>query len=252
MKYRYKIHPYDFILGENEKFYSDLEAEGWRVIKRGRFLSKFAAAQPSRVRYRLEVAAPGFMENGSTMPPEQQAVYEDCGWEYVLGRGLLHLFRAPEDSDAPEFYMDPADQIPAIEALRRQNYSGWVPAMAFFACNMFLVKYRVYGVMGIFRSWHALMAAEPWAVGIITALFLLSVYQAVEQTWYVNRVCRHLKQGIPLDHSPQGQRPARKIVYGALLAMLVLCTVMTVMQRVRMGPPSPAAYWSAYTKEGVR
>ena len=244
MKYRYRVHPIDYALGENEKFYSDMESGGWRLVKRGWFLSKFAPAPPNRTRYRIEVAAPGFIENGSTMPPEQRTVYEDCGWEYVLGWDLLHLFRAPEGSEAPEFYVDPAEQIPIIEVLHQQRWSGWVPAIALFIWNMFLSKYEAYGAAGTFRSWRTLLYAEPWAVGIIAALFLLTVFQAIEQTWYINRTCRRLKQGRPLEHNPQGRYLVHKIVYGALLAMLVLCTAATVVQRVRAGQPVMGAYWA--------
>ena len=32
---KYKFHPETYELGENEKFYSDMEAKGWRLVKRG-------------------------------------------------------------------------------------------------------------------------------------------------------------------------------------------------------------------------
>lgn len=50
MKYRYRFHPDEYALGENEKFYSDMEARGWRLVKRGQYLSKFAPVEPSRAR----------------------------------------------------------------------------------------------------------------------------------------------------------------------------------------------------------
>ena len=72
MKYRYRFHPYGYDLGANEKFYGDMEAKGWRLVSRGWFLSKFTPVQPSRARYRIEVAYPGWMEDGSAMPPERR------------------------------------------------------------------------------------------------------------------------------------------------------------------------------------
>ena len=154
MKYRYRVHPIDYALGENEKFYSDMEAKGWRVVKRGIYLSKFAPAEPGKVRYRFEVVTPGFAEDGCTMPPEQRAVYEDCGWEYVLGRDLLHLFRAPEGSDAPEFYVDPAGQLPTIEALRNQNWWGWLPIAA-------VIISRPSGLRGSPYAWYMYWVEQP-------------------------------------------------------------------------------------------
>ena len=123
MKYRYQFHPGDYELGENEKFYGDMEAKGWRLVKRGGRLSKFAPVEPSRARYRIEVFAPGFLEQ-SVLPEEQVAVFADCGWEYVTDRGLLHIFRAPAGSDAPEFYSDPAQ--PAVHSDSAPLFCRWL------------------------------------------------------------------------------------------------------------------------------
>ena len=48
---KYKFHPETYELGENEKFYSDMEAKGWRLVKRGGYLSKFVPVEPSRARW---------------------------------------------------------------------------------------------------------------------------------------------------------------------------------------------------------
>ena len=58
MKYIYRFHPEEYALGENEEFYSNMEAKGWRLVKRGQYLSKFASVAPSHARYRIEVSAP--------------------------------------------------------------------------------------------------------------------------------------------------------------------------------------------------
>ena len=46
-KYRYRFHPPEYAIGETEKFYSDMETKGWRLVKRGQYLSKFTAVPPS-------------------------------------------------------------------------------------------------------------------------------------------------------------------------------------------------------------
>ena len=117
MKYKYKFHPSDYELGENEQFYSDMEAKGWKLVKRGVNLSKFTPVKPSRARYRIEVSSPGFLEQ-AVLSEGQLAVYEDCGWSYVTDRGFLYVFRAPAGAEAPEFYNDPAQQA---ETLKRMN-----------------------------------------------------------------------------------------------------------------------------------
>ena len=47
----------------------------------------------------------------------KRQVYEDCGWEYVISRGYLHIFRAPEGNDAPEFYLEPEQQAATLKAV---------------------------------------------------------------------------------------------------------------------------------------
>ena len=87
-------------------------------MKRGRYLSRFAPVEPSAARYRIEVYTPPFLED-RTLPEGQLAVFEDCGWEYVADHGFLHIFRAPEGSDAPEFYADPVQQAETLKRVRR-------------------------------------------------------------------------------------------------------------------------------------
>lgn len=230
MKYRYRLHPIGYALGENEKFYSDMEAKGWRVVKRGAYLSKFVRSEPTSNRYRIEVVPPGFMEGGCTMPPEQRAVYEDCGWEYVLGRDQLHLFRAPEGSEAPEFYVDPADQLPAIEALGKLNWWGWPAIVVIVFGRSFFVQHRTSGIKGALYDWYMSWVEQPAAAGLYALFLLWMLYLTLRQTWYINRTRRSLKNGVPLDHNPQQRHTAHKVVCGALLAMAVLCGVLMAVQ----------------------
>ena len=41
MRRKYAIHPMDYAIGENEKFYSDMAARGWFLRKRGVRFSRF-------------------------------------------------------------------------------------------------------------------------------------------------------------------------------------------------------------------
>ena len=101
MNWRYGIHPNNYAIGETEKYYSDMSEKGWELVNRGITLSRFQKTEPKKMRYRVEVVNLKSLEDGH-LPEEQIAVYEDCGWEYVISRGYLHIFRAPEGNDAPE------------------------------------------------------------------------------------------------------------------------------------------------------
>ena len=126
MNRRYRLHFDDYAIGENEKLYGDMAARGWFLEKRGAYFSRFRRGEPAEMRYRIEVSAPGFLEE-TDLPEEQVAVYEDCGWDYVASRGMIHVFASPAGSDAPEFYADPAQQAATLKALRRGYIWAWVP-----------------------------------------------------------------------------------------------------------------------------
>ncbi len=230
MKYRYQFHPYDYVLGENEKFYSDMEQKGWRLVNRGMSLSKFAPAEPGSARYRIEIVAPGYMEAGCTLPEEQRAVYEDCGWEYVAGKGLLHIFRAPEGSDAPEFYTDPSEQASAVAELRKQYMWSWVTPLLLFLWNLFFVRFPLYHMRQNLSLWYRGLFEQTAAVGFYVLIFVWLLYMSLRRTWYLNRTCRRLKRGIPLDHSPQDRHLVHKIASGTLLTLIGLCAVLTASQ----------------------
>lgn len=243
MKLRYRFHPYDYVLGENEKFYDSMEQNGWRLVKRGSFLSKFVSVQPSCARYRIEIVTPGYMEGGCTMPEEQRAIYEDCGWEYVTGRGLLHIFRAPEGSDAPEFYMDPSEQADAVAELRKQYMWSWITPAGLFLWNLFFIKFPLYNIKENVSIWYRAAVEQTAAVGLYVLAFLWLLYMSLRRTWYLNRTCRRLKQGIPLDHAPSERHLAHKLTSGVLLVLIGLCLVLTAGQQLgtdSVDPPMEA------------
>ena len=119
MNWRHGIHPNNYAIGETEKYYSDMSEKGWELVKCGITLSRFQKTEPKKMRYRVEVVNLKSLEDGH-LPEEQIAVYEDCGWEYVISRGYLHIFRAPEGNDAPEFYLEPEQQAATLKGLRKQ------------------------------------------------------------------------------------------------------------------------------------
>lgn len=218
MKYKWKFHPSDYALGENEKFYGEMEERGWRLVKRGSRLSKFRPARPSRARYRVEVSAPAFLESAS-LPEEQLAVYANSGWEYVTGSGLLHIFRSPEGSGAPEFYQDPRRQAATLKKLRGGILWAWLPIAVAVGYSWMLASTlggasAASVLAGIRRTW-----VEDTALLAAGALLLVwAVCTWFQETWGICRTYRRLKKGIALDHNPQGRHMARRIVKGGLAA----------------------------------
>ena len=232
-KYRYRFHPPEYAIGETEKFYSDMETRGWRLVKRGQYLSKFNAVPPSRARYRIEVSAPRFLEEPG-LPEEQIGVYEDCGWEYVDFYGMIHVFRAPEGSDAPEFYLDPAQQAATLKGLRRSYVWAWVPICLLLGLQ-FLLAAAMNGGAGSTLSRLGTELRGAWVEG--TALMLLcfllllwGIYCTVRGAWTISRTYRRMRRGQPLDHSPGGRHLCHRIISRGLAVLIAVSAVLAGAQ----------------------
>ena len=214
-KIRYGWHPAEYAIGENEKYYGEMAAKGWRLTKRGQHLSRFEKDSPQKSRYRIEMSAPAFLDEDQTLPEEQVALYEECGWKLVTSYRLMHVFVANEGSDAPEFYQQPEQQAATLKALRREYIWGLVP----------LVFYLTLDVLVVLAIWGRSVTWEPvidLRMGIVqmTGLFLLilflvhwSLYRLLYGAYRTLRMYRELKKGIPLDHAPKGRHRVRNGVY---------------------------------------
>ena len=215
---RYRFHPGDYELGENEKFYSDMEAQGWRLVSRGAFLSRFAPADPSAARYRVEVAEENYYAylSDEDMDDGRLAVFADCGWEFVTGRRLLRIFRAPAGSDAPEFYMDPRQQAATLKTLHRQHLIGWIPTLFTLLFSLFLQSRRLGGLAYFHRAW----VEETALCLLLLAAVAWLAYVNLHAAWHVGRVIRRMKRGQPLDHSPRSRRHVhRAVCWGLAVGM---------------------------------
>lgn len=235
MNRRYRRHYDDYAIGENEKFYSDMAARGWFLEKRGAYFSRFRRGKPADMRYRIEVSAPGFLEE-TDLPEEQVAVYEDCGWAYVTSRGMIHVFSSPAGSDAPEFYADPAQQAATLRALRRGYIWAWVPVTLMLLFNFFMAAAMSGGTGKLLSKWGAEFRLG-WVAA--TALFLFAgallvwaFYMFLHAAWRMGRLYRRMKKGIPLDHNPKGRMILHRTVSGILLGFVVLFGLLTFWQWV--------------------
>ena len=226
MNRTYRFHPGVYELGENEKFYSDMEARGWRLVKRGGYLSRFERVEPSRARYRVEIYTPPFLEQ-SVLPEEQIAVFADCGWEYVADYGVLHVFRAPEGSDAPEFYDDPAQQAATLKKVWRDMWLG----LALSAALLVLVVWFLGFDNSRFWSQAIKQCVQcPTVYAFYLFWFLWCICQVVRSTWKISRTYRRLKKGLPLDHDPKGSAVLRGFLHHALLCLSLLSLLLSGVQ----------------------
>lgn len=141
-KRSYKLSLPRWALAQRESWYAELAARGLRVQKAGAMLTRFAPAPPARLRYRFEV---GSEEGG--LPAGQKEFYEECGWQYVLNDRPLHLFCAPEQTDAPDLHTDPAALADSLKTLRgsilSQALGTALWALLMFAQLTYLGRYTL-------------------------------------------------------------------------------------------------------------
>ena len=115
---RYSLHPSSFSLVETEEFYERKAKKGLIIEKRGHYLSRFRKDEPKNLSYRVEIVDDKRLEDGK-IPEEQILVYEECGWTHVCGKRQIQVFSADKNTDPPEVYTQPEDQIESIKILRK-------------------------------------------------------------------------------------------------------------------------------------
>ena len=155
-KRSYKLSLPRWALAQRESWYAELAARGLRVQKAGAMLTRFAPAPPARLRYRFEVGS----DEGS-LPAGQKEFYEECGWQYVLNDRPLHLFCAPEQTDAPDLHTDPAALADSLKTLRGSILSQAL-GTALWALLMFA---QLTYLAGIRLSWFWQTPPRRWFGG---------------------------------------------------------------------------------------
>lgn len=231
-KIRYGWHPAEYEIGENEKYYGEMAAKGWRLTKRGQHLSRFEEDSPQKSRYRIEMSAPAFLDEDQALPDEQIALYEECGWKLVTSYRLLYVFVAKEGDDMPEFYQQPEQQAATLKALRREYIWGLVPLLFYLALDVLVVL----AIWGRAVTWEPVIDLR---IGIVqmTGLFLLifflvhwSLYRLLYGAYRTLRMYRELKKGIPLDHAPKGKHRMRNGVYILFGVLSIVASAATLVQ----------------------
>lgn len=244
MNRRYAFHPKDFALGETEKFYGNMASKGWQLEKRGAFLSRFSKSAPIAARYRVEIRSPKLLED-YTLPQEQVELYRECGWEYVTGHGAVHVFRAPEGSDAPEFYMDPAQQAQTYRALRQEYLMNLlllpiiVVAVLALAAALDSHNRGIMGILGTFGAicYHNAVEHSALVFGLC-AVLVWGLFDSAWGLWHLRRLCSQMKRGISLDHGPTKHYILPQILSRCLLAAALVFGLLALAQwaGIKQGP----------------
>ncbi len=236
MKYSWAFHPAEYRLTENESFYSEKMRHGWELQKRGVYLSRFVKAEPRDMLYRLEI-------DSAEPTDEKLAIYEECGWEPVLRRGIVNVYRAPAGSGAPELYTDTEGQLRSVKRLLRGHVIDLGLSVVLLGLLGFLLvkgRLRTGELISPIITKAVLM---PEILVFYVAGLIFAVASELIAIVHLSRIIRDIRKGEEPDHSPRVHKP-----WGARLLMLTwaicLATLMlqltlhkkTDMPRVSDGP----------------
>jgi uncharacterized membrane protein len=228
MKRKYVFHPGEYAIGENEKLYTDMAAKGWLLEKRGAFFSRFREGAPQRLRYRLELPPSDIFEK--EFPEEQRELYEDAGWRYVTGSVYIHVFSAPEGSDAPELHTDPRQQAATLTGLRRKYFFGWIPAAVILLLDLWPLTIGGKGIGNIVGMFGMQWIADTAFMTLFALTLIWSAYGTLHGALHIARLRRKLKRGQPIDHSPKNRHRPHRAVNAVLLVCFIVFTALSIIQ----------------------
>ncbi len=213
MKYKYSFHPKRYRIGQMEKFYGDMAAKGFHLVKRGIWLSKFETGEPEDMKYRVEIVCNNKSFTADEMPAEQLAVYEDCGWEFVDKDVFVYIFRASQNSDTEEFYTTPQQQADTLKGMRNHLLMS---AMQIPVTIIFFILLNIMSGENIGAQFYLAWIAHTYEMCALLGLVLLTIADSAVGTMHLSLLYRKMKKGIPLDHAPAASPLSGVPVIGVL------------------------------------
>ncbi len=215
---KYTFHPKRYRLGEMEKYYSDMAAKGFHLVKRGIYFSKFTKGEPRDMKYRVEVVYRPKTFDADKMPAEQLAVYEDCGWEFVDNDSFVHIFRASAHSDTEEFYIDPSQQAETLKGMKNNLF---LSAMQIPATIFFFILLNIMMGENISSQLYLARITHTYEMLGLVALIILTMADSMTGTIHLSKLYRRMKKGVPLNHSPK-----RKSFIGIPITGFARCLIL--------------------------
>lgn len=231
MERKYAFHPQEFAIGETRQFYTKMAGKGWLLVKRGAFLSSFRRSEPETIRYGIVPAVPA--QSGELPFTEEQiAAYKESGWEYVTGRGFIHVFSATGNGGASELYLEPEAYAAALKGLKKQYM------VSFLQLPLSIAFFLLLGSMLGGYGGHSHLAASAYrgwientaAVTGFIFLFLWLMYRDLRGIWYLGRLCRRMNTGKLSDYLQVPGCKISKFLNGSLMLFTAVFGVLAICQ----------------------
>lgn len=232
MKKKYCFHPSSYSLSEIEEFYEKKAENGLLLEKRGNYLSRFRKEDPKNLSYRVEVIDYNKLKEHK-IPEEQVAIYEECGWTHVCGHRHIQIFSADKNTNPPELYYQPEDQIESIKILRKTDLFAFISLLVSWSL-MLLANLRAFGgsnfgdfMKNMGSSYFKLLIIQP-PLAILFILILFNgignyIFGIASSQYYISR----LKKGIPLRKIKPLAKKVKPLKNGATIVVLIGLLLMS-------------------------
>lgn len=228
MRDRYAFHPQESEVDDTERFYAEMAAKGWQLVKRGAFLSRFKRADPEETLYRVAVVMPDG-SGGLPFSAEQMDMYKNCGWEFVTGRDFIYVFRTHPGSGPSELRISREQQEETLKKLKKRYISSFlkIPVSVFFFLLTGVVLCRTGVIRPISASVYRAWIEDTAGMICLLLFFLWFLLKDICSTWYLRRLYIKMKGGLPTEHSQPGGMYWQRL--GRLLFLLILISGMLAM-----------------------
>jgi len=222
MKRKYVINPGIYALGENEMLYAKMAAKGWLLYKRGSHFSRFYKTEPQKLLYRAELSGSGLLDDNDELRDKIISAYEERGWTYVTGCGILNIFSASEGTEAPDVYSEPEQRRALKKTLRRTIFAVAISLVYLLFFKLLIKSAITDDISGVINMWKR-------AYFELTALFLagvsiilLGIIEMLRNAYYAFRLYRRLKKEKYLEHVPRRGRTLFRIVNILVNTILII------------------------------
>ena len=149
---------------KEEKYLTEMAAQGWRFVDTNGTLYTFARCNPEQVVYRLDFSGLPLGQRG-----DYYAMFRDYGWEYLQDINGFSYFRKPAEGVSPEDLEIFSDGESHLEMVKKIMTAKLIPLIGLMLC---VVPLNVNNIRRIFRNGQP--DRGDWFYTIFVSVLLLT------------------------------------------------------------------------------
>lgn len=203
-----------------EEYLEKMAEKGWMPVKIGKFIAKFRAIEPQKLKFYVDV----FKKGGTLTPEDNEEVVEyrklcqESGWTFITSQEYLQFFYADGDNEPVPIQTDKDIEQKIVEhtLLRRELSSIFIVLIAylFVLASSLPINYI-----------HLLSFVGVTITFLFPIFFILSAISAVYSIIWTVNARRKIKHGLPIT-KPTLKGARRRIIIFNGSAWIILLTIV--------------------------